>query len=41
MSLSQSISLSHHIITPHFRAHTALYKMFKHAFNYRAMVGVL
>lgn len=35
MTLSQSISLSHHIITPHFRAQTALYKMFKHAFNFK------
>ena len=35
MTLSQSISLSHHIITPHQRARTALYKMFKHAFNFK------
>ena len=33
MTLSQSISLSQHIITPHQRVQTALYKMFKHAFN--------
>ena len=35
MTLSQSISLSHHIITPHQRVQTALYKMFKHAFNFK------
>ena len=34
MTLYQSISLSHHIITPQ-RVQTALYKMFKHRINFK------
>ena len=35
MTLTQSIFLSRHIITTHLRERTALYKMFKHAFNFK------